>query len=79
MAAAVAGTAAGVTAGVVLAVLTGVDALGVADVLKVEAEEEETLGVSAGQSEPASSGAVQGIISKKTGEHWAPKLASYRL
>ena len=34
------------------------------------------LGVPAGQSEPASEGGVQGMTSKKTGEHWAPRLAS---
>ena len=37
------------------------------------------LGVPAGQSEPASAGGVHGMISKKTGEHWAPRLASYKL
>ena len=44
-----------------------------------EVTEGGLLGVPAGQSEPASEGGVQGMTSKKTAEHWAPILASYRL
>lgn len=64
------------------AVLDVVDeVLEVTDALEVEDEEEEetaggALGVPAGQSEPASVGGVHWMISKKTGEHWAPRLAS---
>lgn len=73
--AATVGTGVVVTAAVVLEVLV----LEVADVLEVEDEEVEEVtevGVPAGQSEPASAGGVHPIISKKTGEHWAPRLAS---
>lgn len=56
------------------------EVLEVIEALEVEDEEEETaggaLGVPAGQSEPASVGGVHWMISKKTGEHWAPRLAS---
>ena len=69
------------TAAVVLEVL---DVLEVADVLGVDADVGDVTdggasGVPGGQSEPASAGGVQGMMSRKTGEHWAPRLASYRL
>lgn len=78
-----AGAEVAATAAVVAGVeAAGLEAANVANVLlDVEEEEEEDdeepeEGVPAGQSEPASDGGVQGMISKKTGEHWAPRLAS---
>ena len=62
-----------------------VDTLEVLEVLKLtdtlDVEEDEVIevtevGVPLGQSEPASDGGVHPIICKKTGEHWAPRLAS---
>lgn len=71
--AAAAETGAEVTAAVVLEVVEVNDVLEVTDALEVEDDE---VGVPGGQSEPASAGAVHGIISKKTWEHWLPMLAS---
>lgn len=66
-AAAWAATGAEVTAAVVLEVVETLDELETAVVLEVEDDEVEgvsEVGVPAGQSEPASAGGVQGIISK---------------
>ncbi len=62
-----AATAADVTGGVVLEVVETLDVLEAANVLEVEeddVEEVTEVGVPAGQSEPASAGAVHGMISK---------------
>ena len=66
-------TGAEVTANGVL-VLDVVDVLNVAEGDGVTEGGED--GVSAGQSAPASAGRSQGMISRKTGEHWAPRLSS---
>ncbi len=73
-AAGVEATGAEVTAAGVLDELDVVDVLNVADGDGVTDGGEE--GVSAGQSAPASAGRSQGMISRKTGEHWAPRLSS---
>ncbi len=62
-----AATAAEVTGEVVLEVVETLDVLEAANVLEVEDDEVEEVtevGVPAGQSEPASAGAVHGMISK---------------
>ena len=62
-------TAAEVTAAAGLEVLEVANVASVLEVEDDEVSEEEAEGVPAGQSEPASAGAVHGIISKYTWEH----------